>query len=216
MKNQIAQLVLAELEQRGVRVERSTFRVPAAVSARHVHLSQEDLYRLFGAGYELSVQKNISQPGQYAAEETVTLEGKKGSIQNVRVLGPVRAETQVEVSRTDTYTLGIDVPVKNSGNLSGTPGITIRGPKGVITLKQGIIVADRHIHMTPSDAARFGCRDGEKVQVKVEGVKPGILGGVTIRVSPTAAFELHLDTDDANAFFINNGDLLEVFRKENF
>lgn len=216
LKTRIAEMVIAELTQRGVRIEKSAFRVPVAISARHVHLSEEDLYLLFGTGYELSVHRDISQPGQYAAQETVTIEGNKGNLENVRVVGPVRAETQVEISRTDAFALGMDVPVKPSGNLAGTPGIRIRGPKGVLELAKGIIVADRHIHMTPRDAAQFGCSDGEKVHVRVGGVKPGILGGVIIRVSPASSLELHLDTDDANAFFLNNGDLLEVIKKENF
>ncbi|HAF60070.1 MAG TPA: phosphate propanoyltransferase, partial [Clostridiales bacterium UBA9856] len=115
-------MVIAELTQRGVKIKKFSFRVPVAISARHVHLSKEDLYRLFGTGYELSVHRDISQPGQYAAQETVTIEGNKGNLENVRVVGPVRAETQVEISRTDAFALGMDVPVKPSGNLAGTPG----------------------------------------------------------------------------------------------
>jgi putative phosphotransacetylase len=205
---QITKLVLESLQQYGgVKSE-----VPVGVSARHIHLEKDHLKILFGEDYQLTQLKPLSQPGQYAAEETVEIKGPKGSIQKVRILGPVRPQTQVEISATDARKLGITAPVRTSGDLKGTPGITIIGPKGEITVSEGVIIADRHIHMTPNDAKIYGVADGQKVKLLVDGEKGGVLHNVTIRISDKYALDCHIDTDDASAFQINQNQLLKILK----
>ncbi len=187
--------------------------IPIGVSNRHIHLSTEDLYTLFGEGYELTKTKDLAQPGQFACDETVTIIGPKGSFEGVRVLGPVRSQTQVEVSRTDSFKLGIAAPVRESGSLKGSPGITVKGPRGTIELKEGCILAKRHIHMTPEDAAEYGCRDGEVVSIQVEvGDRKAVFSDVVVRVSPKYALECHIDTDEANAAFLSTGDTVRFLK----
>ncbi|WP_226086110.1 phosphate propanoyltransferase [Mesobacillus sp. S13] len=184
--------------------------VPVSVSARHVHLQQEHVNQLFGEGYTLTKLKEISQPGQFACNEQVTIEGPKGKIEKVRILGPLRSQTQVEIARTDARKLGLNPPVRNSGNLAGSSPISIIGPKGKVVLQEGCIIADRHIHMTPKDAAQFGVRDKQKVSVLVDGEKAGIMGQVTIRIRENYALDMHIDTDDANAFGLAGNELLKI------
>jgi acetate kinase len=179
--------------------------IPIGVSARHVHLSRKDLDALFGEGYRLTPRSYLSQPGQYACEETVNLIGPKGRIERVRILGPLREETQVEIARTDQFRLGIDAPIRASGDLDGTPGITIEGPKGTITIPKGVICSVRHIHMSPEDALRFGLRDTDIVMIRVEGERPLIFGDVLVRVKPNFRLDMHIDTDEANAAGITTG-----------
>lgn len=182
-------------------------RIPVAISARHVHLSQATTDRLFGPGHVLRQRAPLSQRGQFAAQETVALIGPGGRIDGVRVLGPPRAHDQVEISRTDEFTLGVDAPVRISGDLLNTPGITLEGPRGRVTLPNGLISARRHIHMNPEDAARFGVRDCDTVQVKLDSDgRDLIFGDVMVRVSPDFSLEMHLDTDEANAAGIEQGD----------
>ncbi len=188
--------------------------VPTGISARHVHLTREHIDLLFGKGYQLTALKPLSQPGQFAANETVNLVGPKGSIQKVRVLGPERSQSQVEVAQSDARRLGITAPVRSSGKLAGSPGILLQTPAGEVKLNQGVIIPDRHIHMTPADAARFGVKDGEKVSVSVTGEKGGRLENVTIRVSEQYALDFHIDTDDANAFLIRQGQMARVKKAE--
>jgi propanediol utilization protein len=186
-------------------------RIPIAVSARHAHLSQATIERLFGAGYRLRVRKWLSQKGQYAAEETVTLIGPCGRLEHVRVLGPPRGQDQVELSRTDEVKLGIDAPVRISGDLTGTPGIVVEGPAGRVELACGVISARRHIHMSEQDAERLGVRDGATVQVKVDSDgRDLVFGDVTVRTAPDFELELHLDTDEANAAGVKDGDVAEL------
>jgi len=173
--------------------------VPVNVSNRHVHLSEEHLYRLFGRDYELTRWKDLMQPGEFAAEETVILKGPKGKIEKVRVLGPPRAKTQVEISGTDQFILGIKAPVRESGKLDGTPGIDIEGRAGSIIIREGVIRALRHIHMTPADGTRFGVKNGDYVKVRLKGDRTTVLEGVLIRIKDRAALEMHIDTDEANA-----------------
>ncbi|PLV59112.1 phosphate propanoyltransferase [Thermotoga sp. KOL6] len=181
------------------------------VSNRHVHLSKEDLEALFGKGYELTPIKDLRQPGQYAAKETVTIVGPKGAIENVRVLGPVRKETQVEISRTDAFRLGIRPPVRDSGDLEGTPGIVIIGPNGILVKEKGVILAKRHIHMHPKDAEHFGVKDKDIVKVIVEnGDRKLIFDDVLIRVREDFVLEFHVDTDEANAAMLNTGDFVYI------
>lgn len=187
-------------------------KVPVGVSGRHVHLSQEHLEILFGEGYELTPMKELSQPGQFAAEETVTLVGPKNVIQRVRILGPVRSETQVEISRTDGFTLGIRPPVRQSGDIAGSAGITIVGPAGCVTIKEGVIVAQRHIHMSPADAERFGLADKDTVSVRVDNERGLIFTNVLVRVRDDFALDFHIDTDEANAALLNNGDEVTMLK----
>jgi len=187
--------------------------ISVGVSNRHVHLCREDLEVLFGKDYQLKPIKNLSQPGEFAAEETVIIAGPKGVIENVRVLGPLRKRTQVEISRTDAYKLGLNVPVRDSGNLDGTPGCTIIGPKGTVVLKEGVILAKIHIHMTPKDAEMFNVNDKDKVAVLKEGERPIIYPDVLVRVSEKYALEMHVDTDEANAANIRNGDNVIILGK---
>lgn len=179
--------------------------IPIGVSARHIHLSQEHIQILFGENAELSVLKPLSQPGQFAAKETVAVEGPKGRFDKVRILGPARSLTQLEISRTDTYILGVDAPVRESGNIEGTPGIKIIGPAGSVQIEQGVIVAARHIHFHTDDAAKWGIKDKQMLRVKVEGKRPLIFEDVLARVSDQFALDMHIDTDEANAAGVGNG-----------
>ncbi len=186
--------------------------VNIGVSARHVHLSQKDLEVLFGKDYSLTEKVPLSQPGQYACNEQVVLKGPKGSIERVRILGPVRSETQVEISKTDSFALGIKPPVRNSGDLDGASEITIVGPKGEITVNAAII-ATRHLHASKEDAIKYGFDGKEFVSLKIEGEKGGVLENVYVRISDKFSLEVHLDTDDANAFLIKNGDQGKIIIK---
>ena len=184
----------------------SNCEVPIGVSNRHIHLSREDVATLFGAGYELTPMKDLSQPGQYACKETLTIIGPSlRPIENVRVLGPVRGKSQVEISATDSYVLKVKPPVRESGNIAGSSPITIVGPKGIVELKEGCIIANRHIHMSPSDAACFGVKDCDTVTVDVNGKRRTRWFDVQVRVHKDFRLEMHVDTDDANAAGIGNG-----------
>lgn len=187
--------------------------ITVGISNRHLHLSEADLQTLFGPDHQLTLRKELSQPGQFAAEETVTLIGPKGSIPRVRVLGPVRSQTQVEVSMTDAYKLGIRPPVRDSGNLDGAEPITIEGPCGRLELDSVVILAWRHIHMLPSDAAAYGVQDKDMVKVRVGGDRGVIFENVLIRVRDDFALEMHVDTDEANAALLSNGAEVEIIQE---
>ncbi len=187
-----------------------TFKVPVGLSNRHIHLNQKDIDILFGKGYELKKFKDLAQPGQYACEEKVDLKGPKGTLKGVRVLGPARPETQIEISLTDARVLGVGAPVKDSGDLAGSPGVKIVGPKGEVDLEKGVIVAARHIHMHTSDAEKAGLRDKEEVKVIVGGKRGVVFNNVLVRVSDKYALEMHVDLDEGNAAQIANGDLVEI------
>ena len=203
----VTQAVLKELQTR-------ENQVPVGISVRHVHLTRSDVDWLFGRNYQLTPKKALSQPGQFACEECVDVVGPKGTLTKVRILGPERSSTQVELSQTDCRTIGVKAPVRSSGDLDGTPGIELRGPNGKIQVSKGVIIADRHIHMTPADAARFGFKNGDRVKVWIGGEKPGVMGNVLIRVSDKAALDMHVDTDDGNAFLLNQGQWLTVLGKD--
>ena len=181
--------------------------IPVGISNRHIHLSREDLDTLFGAGYELTPIKDLSQPGQYACKEQCTIIGPSmRSIEGVRILGPIRKQSQVEISVTDSFVLKVKPPVRESGSLSGSAPITIVGPKGLVTLKEGCIIANRHIHMSPADAAKFGVKDGDYIDVDaMSGTKRTRWFDVQVRVSDKFCLEMHVDTDDANAVGFKNG-----------
>lgn len=196
------QLAIAQQTER--RLTRATVNsepsIPIAVSARHMHITQETLEQLFGEGHELTVKAPLSQPGQFAANEQVTVVGPKNRLERVRILGPVRPKNQIEISRTDEFFLGIDAPVRESGKVENTPGIKVIGPKGEVNLKDGLICAWRHIHMTPEDAELFGVEDRDVVDVEVGTPnRPLTFGNVLIRISPKYKLEMHIDTDEANA-----------------
>jgi putative phosphotransacetylase len=180
--------------------------IPVGISVRHVHITPVDLEQLYGPGAQLTKLRDLRQPGEFAANQTVTLIGPRmRPIENVRILGPARSHTQVEVSRTDAILLGLNPPVRPSGQIAGTPGITLVGPAGVVALPEGVICANRHIHLNEADAARFGVKPDQEVEVEVEGDKALIFEHVQIRVGPKFILEMHLDTDDANAAGINCG-----------
>ncbi|MFK7922989.1 MAG: acetate/propionate family kinase [Bacteroidia bacterium] len=181
--------------------------IPVAISARHVHLTRETVDQLFGEGHELTLHKWLSQPGQFAAKERVTIIGPKNQIERVRILGPLRSKDQVEISRTDEFVLGIDAPVRASGHVENTPGITLAGPNGKVRLQHGVICAWRHIHMTTADAERFGVEDKDLVEVRVASEDRSLtFGNVLIRVSDKYKLEMHIDTDEGNAAELRSGD----------
>lgn len=185
-------------------------KVSIGISNRHVHLKKDDLVSLFGENYQLEKIRDLHQPGQYASKETVTISSAKGQINNVRVIGPIRAYTQVEISRTDAYQLGINPPIRESGDILGSTPISIIGPNGRIDLKEGCIIPTRHIHITPKQMELYGLEGKKTVDVLLQGEKGGILHNVNLKVAEDSYFELHLDTDDANAHLVTSTDLAEI------
>lgn len=204
----VTQAVIKELSTR------DDDKVPVGISVRHIHLTRSNIDWLFGRNYQLTPKKALSQPGQFACEECLDVIGPKGVLTKVRVLGPERNATQVELSQTDCRTIGVSAPVRDSGDLEGTPGIKLRGPLGEIEIPKGVIIADRHIHMSPADAERFGLKDGDRVKVKIDGVKPGVMEHVLIRSGEKHRLDMHIDTDDGNAFMLKQGQLVTVLGKE--
>lgn len=184
--------------------------IPVGISNRHVHLSDKEFTELFGSGEKLTVFKDLSQPGQYASEQMVTLVGPKGVIEKVRVLGPTRKKTQVEISVSDCFKLGIQAPIRDSGDLDGSSSVTLVGPAGSVTLSEGCIIPARHIHMHPNNAEIFGLKDGDRVTVKVSGPRGVMFYEVLVRVSKNYRLEMHIDIDEANAACLKNNDLLEI------
>ena len=187
--------------------------IPVGISNRHIHLSKEDVETLFGAGYELTPCKELSQPGQYACKELLTIVGPSlRPIVKVRVLGPVRSASQVEISRTDAYILKVSPPVRESGKTEGSASITIIGPKGVVTLKEGLIIANRHIHMSLEDGEKFGVKDNDYVDVDAYSERRTRFFDVQVRVHKDFRLEMHLDTDDANAAGLKNGSKVSIVK----
>ena len=169
-------------------------------SARHVHVTKEDLAVLFGEGYQLTKKKDLSQPGQFACEERVAVVGPKSQFPAVSILGPERKQTQVEISASDARSIGVAAPVRESGDLAGSGACKIVGPKGEIEISEGVIIAKRHIHMTPADAEEYGCKDKDIVSVKIDSPERSLIfGDVVVRVSDTYALAMHIDTDESNA-----------------
>lgn len=210
----VLKLLLETAKEMEKKTEETTVErnVPVGISNRHVHLSQQDLDTLFGSGYELTKMKDLSQTGQYACKETVTVCGPKGAIEKVRILGPVRPETQVEILAGDGFKLGVKSEPRLSGDLAGTPGVTLVGPKGTVQMKQGVIIAQRHIHMHPDDVAAFGVHDGQSVSIESDGIRGGILRNVLIRVTSASTLECHLDTEEANAMGIGSGAYVKIVK----
>lgn len=184
--------------------------VPAAASNRHIHVSAQDLETLFGKGYALKPERALSQPGQFAASETVTIAGPKGRIDQVRVLGPARGKTQVEILTTDAFRLGVKPVVRISGDIEGTPGATIIGPAGTVELTSGVIVAMRHVHISIEQAAWLGLQNGDIASIRKDGIRALVLENVPVRCGEGHNLELHLDMEEANAGSIKNGELLEI------
>ena len=186
-------------------------KVLVETSARHAHVSQEDLETLFGKGYELTKKKDLSQPGQFACEERIQVIGPKGSFPKVSILGPVRPETQIELSASDARSIGVDAPCRESGDVAGSGACKLVGPAGEVEISQGVIVAKRHIHATPEDAEKYGVEDKQIVSVKVESDgRSLVFGDVIVRVSPKYALAMHIDTDESNAAFANPGMMGEI------
>ena len=188
-------------------------KIPVGISGRHLHVTREDLDTLFGKGYELTPMKDLSQPGQYAAEEKVDVISPAGrELKGVRILGPVRPASQVEISKSDAIRGKFVAPVRSSGDVAGSGAATLVGPNGKVELTEGVIIADRHIHFSLEDAKEFGVENGDKVNLLISGEKPGIIGNVLCRVSPKYALDCHLDTDDGAAFMLSTGDTAELVK----
>ena len=205
---QITRAVMKALAEKDGAVSR--MKVPVGVSARHIHLTKEHVEVLFGPGYELTKKKDL-MGGQFAAAEQCTIVGLKlRAIENVRILGPVRKASQVEISATDARTLGVNAPLRESGDIKGSAPISLVGPKGAIYLEEGCIVAARHIHMTPVEASQAGLKDGDYVSVKMGNERGAVLDNVKIRVDESFSLEMHIDTDEANACQISQGDIAEI------
>lgn len=211
--DQLVEKILEKVQAELQTVEQDSLTFEVEASGRHVHLSQKDLDTLFGPGYQLTKAKDLSQPGQYACEERVTILGPKGAFHNVVILGPVRPESQVEVSLTDCLKLGTKAPIRESGDTAGTPGIILANGDKCVSLDKGLIVAKRHIHMTPEDAKRANVENHEIVQVKVEGERSLIFDDVVIRVSPKFATSMHIDYDEANACGFTKGMRGSIIKK---
>jgi acetate kinase len=175
------------------------------VSAHHIHLTQEHVEALFGKGHQLTKHADLSQPGQYACKEQLAIVGPKGKIERVRVLGPARKYTQIEIAMTEQFKLGISPPIRESGDIAGTPGCTLESPTASVQVDRGVICALRHIHMTPEDALRYGVRDKSVVRVRITGDRELIFGDVLVRVDPSFALAMHIDTDEANAANVKTG-----------
>ena len=208
---ELVKKIVAEMEGAPAK---SANEIPVGISNRHIHLSAADVETLFGAGYQLTPLKELSQPGQYACKETLTLVGPSmRAIEGVRVLGPVRKSSQVEISKTDSFQLKVNPPVRESGKTEGSAPVTIIGPKGVVSLKDGCFIANRHIHMSPDEAARFGVKDCDYIDVDVcSGTRKTRWFDVQIRVHKDFRLEMHVDTDDANSAGIKNGSIVTVVK----
>lgn len=190
------------------------YKVEVGISNKHVHLSDADLAKLFGAGHKLTLKKELKQPGQFASDELVDVVGPKGTLKGIRVLGPTRKESQVELAQTDARTIGLSLPVRESGVLDGSPGVKLIGPAGEVTLAKGAIIALRHIHLSPSQAKDAGVKDKDWVTVKTSGSRPLIFEDVLIRSGDAHTSEFHVDTDEGNAAGIGNGDMVEISGKK--
>lgn len=213
----ITEAVIREIKQRGGQLAKPAAPlqrrgIPVGISNRHLHLSEADAAMLFGAGNCLTSWKDLSQPGQFACHEKVIIVGPKGAIEGVRVLGPTRNKTQVEISGSDAVRLGIKPPVRDSGDLAGSAGLTLVGPAGTVVLKEGTIIAARHVHMHPDDAARFGVVDRQRISVRSGGLRGVIFQEVLVRVHPQFALDMHVDIDEANAAGLSNGDMVEMIQ----
>ena len=190
------------------------FKVKLGVSARHLHVSQKDLEILFGEGAKLTHMKDLGQPGQFASNERVDLVGPKGTFAGIRILGPVRPITQVELSISEARKIGVVAPIRESGDIKGSGKATLVGPKGSIELEEGVIVAARHVHLTVETAEKYGIKDKDLLKIKLEGDRPTLFEGVIARVSPSFADEIHLDVDEGNASCAENDMMVSVILED--
>jgi len=190
------------------------YKVGVGISNKHLHLSEADLAALFGEGAELTPYKWLGQPGQFACEEKVDVIGPKGSFKGIRIIGPTRKQTQVEISLTDSRTLGLEPPIRESGVLAGSPGVKLVGPAGEVDIPEGVIIALRHIHLSPEEAQEAGVKDKDLVDVQTHGTRPLIFQDVLIRSGEAHEREMHVDTDEANAAGLANGDEIEIIAKK--
>ena len=208
----ITRMVIESLQKQQVQEQKNGFMVPIGVSARHIHLTQADLEVLYGPGYQLTKKKEL-MGGQFASNELLTIVGLKlRAIENVRILGPCRKFSQVEISATDAMKLGIKAPLRESGDIAGSAPIALVGPKGALYLKEGCIIASRHIHMSPKDAAAAGVKDGDYVSVKADNDRGTTFNNVKIRVDESFTLEMHIDTDEANASGIATGNAVTIVK----
>ncbi len=215
MEQQTVEMITQMVLQTISRMEEKSngYQVPVGVSPRHIHLTQEHVETLFGEGYHLTKKKDL-MGGQYACNETVTVVGLKlRAIENVRVLGPVRKASQLEISATDAMKLGVAAPIRESGNVAGSAPVAVVGPKGAIYLKEGCIIAMRHIHMSPADAMAAGVKDGDIISVKADNERGTVFNQVKIRVNDSFTLEMHIDTDEANASRIKTGDMVTIIKQ---
>ncbi|MCR3906106.1 MAG: phosphate propanoyltransferase [Tenericutes bacterium] len=188
-------------------------KIPVGISGRHLHVSREHLDILFGKDYQLTVLKDLSQPGQYAAHEKVNVLSPQGKLlESVRILGPERPASQVEISRSDAIRFKFDAPVRSSGDIKGSGAATLIGPNGEVKINEGVIIADRHIHFSPEEAKEFDVQDREIVSLKIDGIKGGVIDNVLCRVHPQFRLDCHLDTDDGSAFMLSTGDLVGLVK----
>jgi putative phosphotransacetylase len=208
LRQLIQNMVLTTLAGQGA------YYIPAAISARHVHLSHRDFETLFGKGAAMTRYRDLSQPGQFASGETLEVIGPKGSFKKVRVLGPERADTQVEISISDSFVLGIRPEIRMSGSITGTPGCSLLGPAGRVELGQGVIVAARHVHMSAEQASAYGVKDGDVISLRVPSPRRGIIGGIVVRSGKGHDLEVHLDTDEANGNGILCGTIFEMIKTQ--
>lgn len=188
------------------------YNIPVGVSNRHIHLSKEDLYVLFGDNHSLTKIKDLSQPGQYACKEVLIICGPNGAIDKVRILAPLRNKTQIEILNGDCYKLGVKPHIRNSGDLKETSSITLIGPKGSVQVNEGVIVAKRHIHMSCKDAKDLNVKDGEVVSIEVDGVRGGVYKNVTIRANENSALECHIDIEEANAMMLDSSSKVKIIK----
>lgn len=189
-----------------------SYKVKVGISNKHMHITKEDLETLFGEGYELTLFKALGQPGQYASNEKLDVVGPKGTLSGIRILGPVRPSTQIELSMSDARSIGINAPIRESGDVAGSPGCKLVGPKGELEIKEGVIVALRHIHLTEGEAKDACVKDKDYVSLKFEGPRAVTFDNVLIRVNVNYSGEAHLDTDEGNAGCVNTGDMGEIVR----
>lgn len=212
----VRKIVAGEVEQiraEGARQATPSDMVPVNASNRHVHLSREHADHLFGPGFAFKKMKDLSQPGQFACDECVLVAGPKGALEKVRILGPTRPKTQIEILASDQFTLGVMAPVRQSGDVAGSAAATIVGPQGSVRIEEGVIIAQRHIHLDPASAGAMKLKDKEKVSVVVEGVRPVVFRDVLVRVHAEFARDMHIDIDEANACLIKNGTLCKVIHE---
>lgn len=210
MDQQIIEVIVNKVLTAMSASEKVVKAIPVGISNRHIHLSETHLEELYGKGYVLTRDKELSQIGEFAARETVTLVGPKGVIQGVRVLGPVREFTQIEISRTDGFMLGVTPPIRDSSQIEDSPGIVMVGKRGAVNLERGVICSARHVHMDDDTAHRFNVANGDRVVLTFEGPRGGSFANVLVRVNPKFRLEFHIDTDEANAAGLTNGQMVTL------